>query len=115
MPARAEQFAPRVEGDRLYGRGAYDMKGGLAAMMGAVQELQHQSDVRVVFVVVPDEESEEESDRATDFLVKQGYTPRLRHHRRADGPPHRRAGEGGAGDADRGVRHGRARRDAVAG
>jgi succinyl-diaminopimelate desuccinylase len=74
VPAREEQFSPRTEGDRLYGRGSYDMKGGLAAMMGAVEELQRQSDVRVVFVVVPDEESEEESDRATDFLVKRGYT-----------------------------------------
>jgi succinyl-diaminopimelate desuccinylase len=74
VPARPEQFSPRVEGDRLYGRGAYDMKGGLAAMMGAIQELQRQNVVRVVFVVVPDEESEEESDRATDFLVKRGYT-----------------------------------------
>jgi succinyl-diaminopimelate desuccinylase len=75
VPAHREQFAPRVEGDRLYGRGAYDMKGGLAAMMGAVEELKAQSHVRVVFVVVPDEESEEESDRATDFLVKRGYIP----------------------------------------
>jgi succinyl-diaminopimelate desuccinylase len=43
-------------------------------MMLAVEELQRQSDVRVLFVVVPDEESEEISDRATDFLVKNGYT-----------------------------------------
>jgi succinyl-diaminopimelate desuccinylase len=74
VPARPEQFTPRVDGDRLYGRGAYDMKGGLAAMMLAVEELQRQRDVRVVFVVVPDEESEEESERATDFLVKKGYS-----------------------------------------
>jgi succinyl-diaminopimelate desuccinylase len=74
VPGREEQFAPRVDGDRLYGRGAYDMKGGLAAMMVAVQELQSQRDVRVLFVVVPDEESEEEAERATDFLIKNGYS-----------------------------------------
>jgi succinyl-diaminopimelate desuccinylase len=74
VPGWPEQFTPRVDGDRLYGRGTYDMKGGLAAMMLAVEELQRQSDVRVLFVVVPDEESEETSDRATDFLVKNGYT-----------------------------------------
>jgi succinyl-diaminopimelate desuccinylase len=74
VPGRPEQFTPRLDGDRLYGRGTYDMKGGLAAMMVAVEELQRQRDVRVLFVVVPDEESEEVSDRATDFLVKNGYT-----------------------------------------
>jgi succinyl-diaminopimelate desuccinylase len=74
VPGRSEQFNPRLEGDRLYGRGTYDMKGGLAAMMLAVEELQRQTDVRVLFVVVPDEESEEVSDRATDFLVKNGWT-----------------------------------------
>jgi succinyl-diaminopimelate desuccinylase len=74
VPGRPEQFVPTVEGDRLFGRGAYDMKGGLAGMMKAVEELQHQRDARVVFVVVPDEESEEESERGTDYLVEKGYT-----------------------------------------
>jgi succinyl-diaminopimelate desuccinylase len=73
VPAHPEQFTPTIDGDRLYGRGAYDMKGGLAAMMGAVQELRKQNDVRVLFMVVPDEESEEEHERGTDYLLANGY------------------------------------------
>src|ERR1700724_199296 len=57
--AQPEQFYPRVEGDRLIGRGAYDMKGGLAAMMCALKDVTSQDQVRVRFVCVPDEESEE--------------------------------------------------------
>jgi succinyl-diaminopimelate desuccinylase len=74
VPAHEEQFRPRVDGDRLYGRGAYDMKGALAAMMGAVQELRDAGDVNVVFAVVPDEESEEESDRGTSYLIQNGFS-----------------------------------------
>ncbi|MEX0993567.1 MAG: M20/M25/M40 family metallo-hydrolase [Solirubrobacterales bacterium] len=75
VPGHAEQFTPAMDGDRLYGRGAYDMKGGLAAMMGAVHELRDQEDVRVLFMVVPDEESEEEHERGTQYLIEQGYAP----------------------------------------
>jgi succinyl-diaminopimelate desuccinylase len=74
VPGHDDQFSPRVEGDRLYGRGAYDMKGALAAMMGAVQELRDAPDVNVVFAVVPDEESEEEVDRGTNFLIQNGFS-----------------------------------------
>jgi succinyl-diaminopimelate desuccinylase len=72
VPGRAEQFQPRVEGDRLIGRGAYDMKGGLASMMCAMKDVAAQDRVRVRLVVVPDEESEELDERSTDAVVAQG-------------------------------------------
>jgi succinyl-diaminopimelate desuccinylase len=74
VPGRAEQFSPRIEGDRLYGRGAYDMKGGVAAMMCALRDLSDQERVRVRFVCVPDEESEDIDTRSTDEVVRSGFT-----------------------------------------
>jgi succinyl-diaminopimelate desuccinylase len=72
VPAYPSQFEPRIEGDRLIGRGAYDMKGALAAMMCTVKDVAEQEHVRVRFVCVPDEESEDVSSRSTDILVAQG-------------------------------------------
>jgi succinyl-diaminopimelate desuccinylase len=72
VPAHDDQFVPRVVGDRLIGRGAYDMKGALAAMMCAVRDVADNGQVRVRFVCVPDEESEDVEHRCTDALVEEG-------------------------------------------
>ncbi|HEX7059090.1 MAG TPA: M20/M25/M40 family metallo-hydrolase [Solirubrobacterales bacterium] len=73
VPGRPGQFDPRVDGDRLYGRGAYDMKGALAAMLETAAAMRDQDRVRVRLGIVGDEESEEESDRGSDHLVDSGF------------------------------------------
>src|SRR4051812_11874452 len=72
VPGRGAQFVPRVEGDRLIGRGAYDMKGALASMMCAVHDLADNAQVRIRLVIVPDEESEDIERRTSDDLVRRG-------------------------------------------
>ncbi len=72
VPAYAQQFEPRIEGDRLIGRGTYDMKGALASMMCALKDVAAQRDVRVRFVCVPDEESDDVSSRSIESLVANG-------------------------------------------
>jgi succinyl-diaminopimelate desuccinylase len=73
VPGLPEQFEARVEGDRLIGRGAYDMKGALAAMLVVFAGFRDDPSVRVRLGLVADEESEEDSDRGSDHLVETGF------------------------------------------
>ncbi len=73
VPAHADQFRARIEDGRVYGRGAYDMKGALAAMMLAFSDLAKACDGAVVeLIVVPDEERSEPGPNCTEMLVADG-------------------------------------------
>jgi succinyl-diaminopimelate desuccinylase len=57
VPANSEQFNPIIKGDKLYGRGAQDMKSGAAAMILAFKETAAQVDYPFALQVVTDEET----------------------------------------------------------
>ena len=62
-------LVPKVEGNRVYGRGSYDMKGSAAAVMSAVAALAHDNLAgRVLVALVADEEYA--SVGARDFLKR---------------------------------------------
>ncbi len=73
MPA---PFEARVEGDRLYGRGAADMKGGVAGLMIAAEEIAREDRGSVVLALVADEEDASLGTEAViDRLGETGLAP----------------------------------------
>jgi succinyl-diaminopimelate desuccinylase len=75
VPGEESQFEPQEEGDELYGRGVYDMKGALAAMMYAVEDLDEIGcDCTVELLIVPDEEREFEGPTGAEVLIRNGHT-----------------------------------------
>jgi len=63
-----EQFVPRKSGGRLYGRGACDTKGSVAAMASALFELARRghrpTETEIIFVGLVDEEDRQTGSRA---------------------------------------------------
>lgn len=72
-----KHFKPYTRSGRLYGRGAADMKAGLAAMVYAVRALQLSEaclDGQICLVIVPDEETGGKA--GTAHLFEKGYIGR---------------------------------------
>lgn len=70
-------FTPVVDGDRLAGRGTCDMKGGVAALVVAAEELvRRATPVRVVLALVADEEDLSlGTESVIEALPRLGLTP----------------------------------------
>lgn len=71
-------FAPERRGELLYGRGAVDMKGAIAAMVAAVAEVPRDAGT-ISFIVTGDEEGPAvHGTRALiDFMAEHGHQPDL--------------------------------------
>jgi acetylornithine deacetylase len=72
-----EPFSARIEGDRMYGRGTCDMKGGVAAMVVAAEraaEAGHDGDV-VLALVADEEHGSLGSAAVLDHLAAAGRLP----------------------------------------
>lgn len=78
VPGKQEQFIPHVDGEFLWGRGAYDMKGATAAMFCvmadlAVMHAREPLGIRVRLLCVPDEEDDKPKEiRGTEAAVSRG-------------------------------------------
>ena len=72
IEAEEKQFQPYIKDGKMYGRGAVDMKAGLAAFMVAVAQLKDRNlTTRVMLQIVPDEEIG--GIIGTKFLTENGY------------------------------------------
>lgn len=72
VEAEDNQFSPIEKEGKLFGRGAVDMKAGVASMMTAMAEVKDENlQTRVMLQIVPDEETG--GTRGTGYLTEQGY------------------------------------------
>jgi len=77
-----EPFSAAIVGDVVYGRGIADMKGGIAAMLSATEQIIHTlnlTDYQFMFLITSDEEGEAEfgTKSIVEYLTKQHLLPHL--------------------------------------
>ncbi len=76
VPAPSDQFQLSKRDDKYFGRGVLDMKGGVAAFLGAVQELGDTvSDYDLAVIITSDEEVGGFDGAAK--IAEEGYRPKM--------------------------------------
>jgi acetylornithine deacetylase len=68
-----DPFTPRIEGDRLYGRGSQDMKGGIAAIVDAARTLARDGALDAGRLIVAAVIDEEHGSAGADALVREWH------------------------------------------
>lgn len=74
VPGNDRLYAPSIEDEKLYGRGAADMKSGVAAMMHVLADLNDRADPPSVGMMVVSDEEQGGLNGARE-LLKAGYRP----------------------------------------
>lgn len=70
VPGTSDQYKPLEKDGKLYGRGAYDMKSGAAAMILLFKEIGHMINYPLALQLTTDEEGG--GTNGTEYQVKQG-------------------------------------------
>lgn len=70
VPGNEAQFKPHIKDGKLYGRGAYDMKGAASVMVLLFKELAHKVSYPLGLQLTTDEESH--GDYGTGYQMEQG-------------------------------------------
>jgi acetylornithine deacetylase/succinyl-diaminopimelate desuccinylase-like protein len=65
---KTNPFTPTVKGDRLFGRGASDMKGQIVAGLAAIESVLKQADIPLNIKVIFEGEEEIGSTNLADFI-----------------------------------------------
>jgi succinyl-diaminopimelate desuccinylase len=69
VEGEAEQFKPTISNNKLYGRGAIDMKSSVAVMMLSMKEIIEQKiNIKATLMIVGDEEVQ--TSRSTKYLIR---------------------------------------------